>query len=109
MIPDGIGCRTERPRHLNSPLSRSIAVMRLYGGFTSGKPCTDRVAPRRLPRRRSRAGAAALEPDPPVVRAPDKTVPWKQAMSERPGGGGMRPSVAIEVCDATNTVCVSGS
>ena len=30
-------------------------------------------------------------------------------MSERPGGGGIRPSVATAVCDATNTVCVSGS
>src|SRR4029077_3968799 len=53
--------------------------------------------------------APAPEPDPPVSRAPLSTVPWKYLTSDTPGGGGVRPAVATEVCDATNTVCNSGS
>src|SRR5262245_50729879 len=134
--------------HRNAPLSMSIAVMRLYGGFTRGSPRTFNPppppppsplpppppAPRpagaapRPPPSPPAAGAGgaprpagppgpggaglpapAPAPDPPVNRAPDRTLPWKYGMSDRPGGAGIRPSVAIEVCDAMKTVWVSGS
>ena len=80
-------------------MSRLIAVMRLYGGFTSGKPCTVRFA--ESTSAIATAGPPPSAPEPPLVRAPDSTVPWWYGMSDAPGGGGTRPSVAIEVCDAT--------
>src|SRR5262245_3245277 len=137
--------------HRKSPVSRLIAVMRLYGGRMSGNPWTvsppppppsppppppSAAPPPRPPPPAPRpppaaaAGAAprpagtaivlrpsappgelapAPEPDPPVRRAPDSTVPWKYLVSATPGGGGVRPAVATDVCDATNTVWSSGS
>src|SRR5688572_21590718 len=82
--------------------------MRLHGGLINGSPRT--VSPALCCSEAGGAAvAAASEPAPPVRRAPDSTVPWKYGRSDRPGGEGMRPSVATAVCDATNTVCVSGS
>src|SRR5439155_7502792 len=93
-----------------SPVSRLIAVMRLYGGLMSGSPCTVRFSDAASTADTAGVGAvAAPAPEPPVSRAPARTVPWKYGRSDRPGGGGTRPSVAIDVWDATYSVCVSGS
>src|SRR5687767_7491381 len=86
--------------HFTSPVSMLNAVIRLYGGFTIGRPCTVSGTPALVP---SCSDATAEEPapDPPERRAPVRTVPWKYGRSDVPGGAGVRPSVAIDVCDAT--------
>src|SRR5436190_1246589 len=94
--------------HFTSPVSMLKAVIRLYGGFMIGRPCTVNGTPALAPSC-SAATAAAAAPDPPARRAPLNTVPWKYGRSDVPGGAGVKPSVAMDVCDATYSVCVSGS
>jgi hypothetical protein len=67
---DAIGASPLATCHLISPLSRSIALMRPYGGLTSGSPysrlCTDRRL-RRPPTPRA-AGGSLRSTRCPVVR-----------------------------------------
>src|SRR5471032_3399479 len=86
--------------HLIVPLSRSIAVMRPYGGLISGSPCTVIPAPPPSPPAAA-AGAAdadaasapAPAPAPPVLRTPAVADPWTKFMSDTlTSGGGTSPS-----------------
>src|SRR5262249_12677904 len=60
-------CATD---HRISPLLRSMAVMRAYGGFASGRPRTDRPPPPPSP-----AGAALAGARPLAAGAPDAPRP----------------------------------
>src|SRR6185436_19803359 len=86
------------PRPAGGAAAAAGAAPRPAGGAMTARPSAP-PAP----------DAPAPEPDPPVRRAPLSTVPWKYFVSATPGGGGVRPAVATDVCDATNTVCSSGS
>src|SRR5215831_13333172 len=69
-------CATD---HRISPLLRSIAVMRAYGGFASGRPRTDRPPPPPSP-----AGAALAGAGPWAVAAPDAPRPCPSAADPLP-------------------------
>ena len=97
-------------------LPAEVAVVHVDRGDAAVGRLDERQA---LHGERRRDGIAGLAPPPvrvarrhPSHRSfvrPDSTVPWWYGMSDTPGGGGTRPSVAIDVCDATYSVCVSGS
>src|SRR5215831_10782465 len=97
--------------HAITPLLRSIAVMRPYGGLTSGRPCTVSDAPLAS----AAAGPAgdsapASAPAPPLRRAPAVAVPWTNSISEKPeSGDGTNPSAPMLVCEYVYTMWVSGS
>src|SRR5436309_9078772 len=69
-------CATD---HRISPLLRSMAVMRAYGGFASGKPRTVRPPPPPSP-----AGAALAGAGPSAVAAPAPPRPCPAAAAPPP-------------------------
>src|SRR3954470_23100595 len=118
--------------HKTSPLSRLIALMLPYGGFTIERPCTVRPPPpppppppaaaagRVAPSGRGAAGAlgaateaaGAVEGAAPIgvaTRAPVSALPWMKFMSFFAGSGLTSPSGPGVRREYTYMMCVSGS
>src|SRR5262249_62399531 len=99
------------PGQTNPPLSRSMAVMRPYGGFRSGSPCGDAfaftapsfvvavVAP---PAGLAGASAPTFSPGPEMYRTPVIALPETYGRSENSLlGGGSSPRIGIAVNGGT--------
>src|SRR6516162_8878344 len=93
-----------------SPLFMSIAVIRPYGGFTSGRPRTARTPDVSVTAAPGARSAPASAPAPPLNRGPLVAMPWIQPKSpESLGSPGTRPRDTNVDCEKTYKMCVSGS
>src|SRR6266508_2810519 len=102
-----------------SPRSRLMAVMRPYGGFSSGNPCGDAfaftapslvVAVAPPGPARTGASAPAFSPGPEMYRTPVIALPETYGRSENSLlGGGSSPRIGMAVNDGTYATWDSGS